>query len=77
MMWMVRTPGGKYAQELLKMGIVAIGWAPAAEQLSNAQTTKEFYAVIRKIWPAYAEQKIINTGSQLYKFFRVMKEAQE
>lgn len=56
------------------MGLVGIGWTRAANQLAAAQTPKDFYGVIRKAYPEYPEQKVINTGSQLHKFFRVMKE---
>jgi len=73
-MWIVRTPGGKHAQELLSMGLVGIGWGAASEQMKSAQTPKEFYAIIRKYYPEYPDQKVINTGSQLHKFFRMMKE---
>ena len=74
MMWMVRSPAGEYAEEFLKGGFVALGWTRAFNQLSTAQTPKDFYAVIRKTYPEYPDQKIINTGSQLHKFFRVMTE---
>jgi restriction system protein len=74
MMWIVRTPGGKHAQDFLKMGLVGIGWHRASEQIMSAQTPKDFYAAIGKIYPEYPPQKIINTGSQLHKFFRMMKE---
>ena len=73
-MWMVRTPGGQFAQELLKLGVVAIGWPRATGQLNGAKSPKDFYEVIRKAYPEYPEQKVINTGSQLHKFFRVVKE---
>jgi restriction system protein len=74
MMWIVRSPGGKHAQEFLKMGLVAIGWARASGQLKSAQTPKEFYDAIRKSYPEDPPQKIINSGSQLHKFFRTMQE---
>jgi restriction system protein len=73
-MWIVRSPGGKHAQEFLRQGFVGIGWNLASEQMKTAQTPKEFYAAIRASYPEYPEQKIINTGSQLHKFFRMVKE---
>lgn len=63
-MWMVRTPGGQFAQELLKLEVVAIGWPRATGQLNGAKTPKDFYEVIRKTYPEYPEQKVINTGSR-------------
>jgi restriction system protein len=73
MMWMVRTPGGQYAAEILHMRVVAIGWESEGGLLMSAKSPQDFYAAIRKSYPEYPEQKIINTGSQLHKFFRVMK----
>jgi restriction system protein len=73
-MWVVRSPGGKHAEEFVKLGLVGIGWSRAAEDIRTAQTPKEFYAALRKHFPHNPEHKIINTGSQLHKFFRVMKE---
>ena len=75
MMWIVRTPAGKHAQEFLKMGLIGIGWARASEQMKSAQTPKEFYDAIRKSYPEDPPQNIINSGSQLHKFFRTMPEA--
>jgi restriction system protein len=72
-MWMVRSPGGEYATELLSKGLIGIGWGEAGSELPLARTPEDFYAIVRKHWPDYKPQQIINAGRQLYKFFREIK----
>jgi restriction system protein len=72
-MWMVRSPNGQYASDLLAKGIVAIGWAAAGGSAVNARTPEDFYEIIRRTEPGSKPQQIINAGRQLYKFFREMK----
>ena len=72
-MWMVRSPGGEYASELLEKGLIGIGWGEAGPQLTAARTPEDYYAVVRKHWPDYKPQQVINAGRQLYKFFQEMK----
>jgi restriction system protein len=73
MMWMVRRPNGQYASELLEEGVVSIGWAEAAPFLDTAKTPDDFYEIIRKTDPDAKPQQVVNSGRQLYKFFREMK----
>ena len=72
-MWMVRSPEGRYASELLTKGIIAIGWADAAGYLAKAKNLSDFYEIIRETEPDSKAQQVINAGRQLYKFFREMK----
>src|SRR6516165_8462464 len=51
MMWMVRNPSGTYVQELLKQGVVGIGWPEVVPHLVNAQAPEDFYAAIQKTAP--------------------------
>lgn len=74
MMWMVRNPKGTYVQELLKQGVVGIGWPEAVPHLAGAETPADFYAAIRKAYPEAHGQEIVNAGRQLYKFFREIKD---
>jgi restriction system protein len=69
-MWMVRSPGGEYAGELLEKGLIGIGWGEAGPELLSARSPADFYAIVRKHWPDYRPQQVINAGRQLYKFFR-------
>jgi restriction system protein len=72
-MWMIRTPGGKYAGELLEQGIVGIGWAEIEKPLSTARTIEDFYARVRETFPDYTDQQVVNAANQLFKFVRVME----
>ena len=74
MMWMVRNPSGTYVQELLKQGVVGIGWPEVVPHLVNAQAPEDFYAAIQKTYPQSKGQEIVNAGRQLYKFFREIKD---
>ena len=72
-MWMIRSPGGAHAEELIEKGIVGIGWGEASPDLKAAKTPSDFYGVVRLHWPDYKDQQVINAGRQLYKFFREIK----
>ncbi len=72
-MWMVRSPGGEYASELLDKGLIGIGWGEAGPELPLAKTPEDFYSIVKKHWPDYKPQQVINAGRQLYKFFREIK----
>ena len=72
-MWMVRSPSGQYADALLSKGIVAIGWEDAGSRLSTARKPEDFYQIVRETWPESKPQQVVNSGRQLYKFFREMK----
>jgi restriction system protein len=74
MMWMVRNPQGKHADELLKAKAVGIGWPEVVSFLKGAKDPEDFYDVIQKAYPESKGQEIVNSGRQLYKFFREMKE---
>src|SRR5579863_4907074 len=73
MMWMVRNPEGKRAQELLEKGKVGIGWRDVVHRLKGAKSPADFYEAVRKTYPDLRGQEIINAGRQLFKFFREMK----
>jgi restriction system protein len=73
-MWMVRNPKGQHAQELLKKSVVGIGWGEVGPHLAGAKTPADFYEAIRKAYPEYKGQQVVNAGRQLYKFFQEMKE---
>jgi hypothetical protein len=47
MVWMIRNPGGQYANELLDKGIVGLGWRETGHDLKTARTPKDFYSVTR------------------------------
>jgi hypothetical protein len=36
MMWMIRNPSGTYVQELLKQGVVGIGWPQVVPHVATA-----------------------------------------
>ena len=72
-MWMVRSPGGEYASELLEKGLIGIGWGEAGPELPAAKSPEDFYTIVREHWPEYKHQQVINAGRQLYKFFREIK----
>ena len=76
-MWMVRNPGGQHADELLKRGIVGIGWGEASQQVAKAKDPEAFYEIIRTAFPDYTDQQVVNAGRQLYKFAREIKEGDE
>jgi predicted Mrr-cat superfamily restriction endonuclease len=71
---MVRNPSGTYVQELLKQGVVGIGWPEVVPHLVNAQAPEDFYAAIQRTYPQSKGQEIVNAGRQLYKFFREIKD---
>ena len=72
-MWMVRSPEGQHADELLTRKIVGIGWRDCAEYAKSAMTPHEFYEAVQKAYPDYTSQQVINAGRQLFKFLREMK----
>lgn len=72
-MWMVRSPSGQYADALLSKGIVAIGWEEAGARPSGAREPEDFYEIVRETWPESKPQQVVNSGRQLFKFFREMK----
>jgi hypothetical protein len=39
MMWMIRNPGGQYAQDLRDKGVVGIGWSDATPNVKGANKT--------------------------------------
>jgi restriction system protein len=71
-MWMIRTPGGRHADEILRREIIGLGWSEVPS-LQSARTPEDFYAAIKQAYPDYKGQQIINAGRQLYKFFREIK----
>ena len=76
-MWMVRSPEGQHADELLTRKIVGIGWRDCAEYAKSAKTPEEFYSAVRRAYPDYSNQQIINSGQQLFKFFIKIKDGDE
>jgi len=76
-MWMIRNPGGQHADELLKRSIVGIGYGEASGQLGKAKTPDDFYAIVKKSFPDYTGQQVVNAGRQLYKFVHEVKEGDE
>jgi restriction system protein len=74
MMWMVRNPQGKHADELIKAKAVGIGWPGVVPFLKGAKNPEDFYNAIQKADPDLKGQEVVNAGRQLYKFFREMKD---
>jgi restriction system protein len=74
MMWMVRNPQGKHADELLKAKAVGIGWPEVVPFLKGAKAPEDFYGAIRKAYPESKGQEVVNAGRQLYKFFHEIKD---
>lgn len=68
-MWMIRTPGGRHAEEIIDRGIVGLGWQELGP-LDAAKTPDEFYEAIKRGYPEYTAQQVINAGRQLYRFYR-------
>jgi len=71
--WMMRSPRGRYTEELLQQGRVCLGWGEAAPDLKAAETPQDFYAVIRRLAPHLRHLQAVSVARQLYKFFREMK----
>jgi len=46
MMWMVRNPQGKHADELLKSKTVGVGWPEVVPFLKGAKNPEDFYNAI-------------------------------
>ena len=72
-MWMIRSPRGRYAEELLEQGIVGLGWREAVPRLDNAETPRDFYAAVRQCSPHLTYLQVVSAGRQLYKFLREIK----
>ncbi len=71
--WMIRSPRGRYAEELLAQGMVRLGWGEVAQDLKDAERPQDFYAAVRQCSPHLKHLQVVSAGRQLYKFFREMK----
>ena len=67
---MIRSPGGRYADELLERGIVGLGWGETGPEIKKARSPQDFYEIVSNHFDDYTDQQTINAGRQLYKFFR-------
>src|SRR5919198_4248144 len=72
-MWMIRSPRGGYAKELITKGIIGLGCGDAAPRLDDAETPQDFYAAVRRCCPHLGHLQVVSASRQLYKFFREMK----
>lgn len=72
-MWIVRSPGGQHAGKLLELGVVGIGWRECAPFVVAATSPEDFYTGVRKGFPEFTAQQVVNAGRQLYKFFREIR----
>jgi restriction system protein len=72
-MWVIRSPRGRYTEELVEQGLVRLGWGEVAPHLSDAETPQDFYAAVRRCAPHLKRLQVVIAGRQLYKFFREMK----
>ena len=72
-MWMVRSNGGKFANDWLERGIVAIGWDDLEVNISQFQSKEELKKAIAECWPNLKEGAVISSASQLWKFVHVLQ----
>lgn len=71
-MWMIRSGGGKYADDFIEKGMVGIGWDEIGS-LSGIKSRDQVIEKVKITWPDFKRMKAVVTGSQLDKIANVIK----
>ncbi|HBH26247.1 MAG TPA: restriction endonuclease [Rhodospirillaceae bacterium] len=71
-MWMIRSDGGRLAQEFIERGVVSVGWEDM-ESLQPLASREQMIAKVQATWPGYKPMKAVVVGSQLHKFAHAIR----